>query len=1533
MIDQLHHDSNNSVCSSGDESVSASEFSSNPLLSDFAGRHSAHLHCDFPDLSNPSRVFNPIKLVQGLIDQFWNCPSALTAFARKSLHTGTCGQQGKSPTSLWPVPPVRWSWTAASRLGPRRRRRRHFYRIRHELLQIVLISLNWETLGFPTSPPKEAVLGAPFSAQQHAIIERIEGMLDHFLHMSPFGAEDLGRSSEKFQSVINLIQSFPKCKLDVEVLEQGFLQVHESLDPYRSHFESKPCSQTVDDPAHLHCSDVGAVAKASLASAKPVVADRVKWSYPPSFDAQEFLNPVVREAYNDPEVLRKPSSEWPVSRPAKMHIEHKEFLRLVNKWDSLGACMLVDVSEVSMDEAVGIFCVAKDSQHDRLIINPKTINGRMDTITESTKELAPGNMLGLLSLAPDEVFRFQADDLSDFYYTFKVPEKRALRNTFRLILDWQEVQHLQCFEPRFRNRQVAVALKTLAMGDSLAVEIAQQAHCNVLKQLCGSMIHHETLKYRSPVPRTDFIELLAIDDHVGIQRVKSSEYRLQPWLRDNEVFQASQVAYQKVGLIQQEKKRKRNQTSGIILGADFDGVEGKVMGPRNRIAILSILTLSVARLGVCTRKLLSVILGCWIHVLLFRRVFFAVIDQLFKEGLEHPVDTTFCLSRRARSELQLLATFGPLAQSDLRTRYSDKIYCTDASPYGGAVVAAHIGSTASSEIWRHSEQKGFYTRLHSPASEILVEKGLVSEVAETFVPPQSHAFPITESVPAPMVEGILYDCIEIFRGTGNWSSAHESRGLRVHPGIENSGQLLRVADLSNDAVVRELISLALRRVISDWHAGVPCLSFGVLRRPQVRSIQCPAGFDPSDPFTQHHNQLARRTAFIMMIALLSGLWISIEQPGASRMFHLHCYRVLVMLGCVVSRFAFCNFGSAFNKPSKWLHNKPWLIELEGSCQCPWKGDHFVVQGSFTKENLTTFKHRCRPSCTSVYGSEPRVGQAVSSFSAAYPYKLVHQMASGLIKAKQGVVAKISREKKIESFREVGMFCTEPPITIPTDPSYPQRPGHEDPEWILELCDCLTFSELFRYRFKRPGHINVNEARTYKSLLKAIAKSEPNTRFLAILDSRVTIGAASKGRSSSSSISTILRGCIAYCVGGNLYPGLLHGPSDKNPADAPSRDREVPAPRRRHPSWLSDLQQGNFHKFDCVVQSSQFSLNAARWLRFLLLLAGDIEENPGPVRPRQERGPLDLSVGFVPATTDRMKRCFSAFQEWVSTQDIDWENLLTDMQAIVWALRAYGLYCFEAGLPRYMYVYSITAAQEFVPACRPHLSVAWQIDKKWQIHEPGECRSVLPVVVVRAAACVGCLWGWMNWTALFLLGFAAMLHPAEMIDLVRRDLILPSDVFHDSTSLFIKVRNPKTARFARRQHGRVDDDSIIQFVAAVYGDLPLSARLYPASMTTFRKQWNAVMSSLGVPHSQRGNGATPGVLRGSGATYLYSNSEDINWVAWRGRWSRVRTLEYYLQEVGAQMLIHSLPATAKAKIEVFSNASSAVISFSSLRRSK
>eukprot|EP00438_Fugacium_kawagutii_P021739 Skav206696 [mRNA] locus=scaffold99:17529:21803:+ [translate_table: standard] len=1413
-------------------------------------------------------------------------------------------------------------------LNPRRRRRLKFNRAKHDLLVLVICSLNFEVLGFPKRAPPNAQLGAHISSQQHAVIERIDRTLSHFMQMSPWSADDLGRAREKFEMLINQIQELPKCTLGLEDLTEFLTHMHGSFDPYSTHFARVPEESCPSDQHECTAAGQPLATEANFASAKPVIASRIKWENPPSFAARDYLDdPLLKAAFDDPETLRKPPELWSRVPPGKMHCTRAEFLRLAQKWDSLGACMLIPAELKDSSEAVGVFAVGKDVHHDRLIINPRTINSRMFSISQSTKELAPGCLLGLLHLDDHEMFRFCADDLSDFYFTFHVSEARGSRNAFKYIFDGSELRGFSCYDPTLDGHKVRICLRTLAMGDNLAVEIAQQAHSNVLKFLCGAMVSKETLRYRHPIPRTSYIEMLAIDDHIGLQKLAIRDYPSNPTLRDTKVFKAAESAYSRVGLVQHERKRKRNETKGILLGADFDGLAGVVMAPRNRIIMLSIITLSVVNQGTCTPKLLSVLVGCWIHVLMFRRALFAVFDQVFKESQGVQGNNTFCLSRKARSELQLISCLAPLAQSNMRASYASKLYSTDASPEGGAITFTDISSSMCQELWRHTEQRGFYTKLLSPVSEILYEKGLSIEAEK--LPPhnapdlgkiESH---FTCSVPPPLSEGILFDCVELFRGTGGWSQAHKALGLVVHDGFDVDSRRLRVGDIHSNSVCHELIGLALRKVVRTWHAGVPCLTFGTLRRPQLRSKEHPAGFDPTESLTAYHNSLARRTAFILTIAVMLGQFISVEQPGGSRLFLLHCYKVLISLGCVISHFRFCSYGSALEKHSKWLHNQPWLVPLESKCTCAYKNNHFVVQGNFTTESIADFNHRCRPSAAAVYGRMPRVGESVATYSGAYPFELVRRMASGMVAMIQGQRLPMPDAVRIRSLAEVGLDPEASGVNwVANEPGFPSRPWHEDPQWISEICNSLSFKLLFRYQFKRRGHINVNETRVYKSWMKAMAKTNPDSRFVGLLDSRVTIGSAAKGRSSSYSISRILQGSLAYVLGSGLYPGCLHCYSGDNRSDGPSRMKPIEGPRFQPPQWLKELLQGDAAKFDMVAESARVPRNPARWIRFLLMLCGDIHPNPGP---RVPRGPMDLSVGFAQVTSDRMRRCVDAFKVWCAEHlQIKFEKLLSEPASLGWALRAYGLYCFEEGLPRYLFVYSITGLQELHPEARQYLAVAWQIDKKWQIHEPGQCRSVLPVSAIKACLCLAAMWGWHNWLGIVVIGFGAMLHPSEMVSLVRRDLVFPSDVGYDSPSLFIHVRDPKTARFARRQHGRIDDPDMIWIVYKLFGSLELDEKLYPASFTSFRKQWDAIMRQLGIPFRQSERGATPGVLRGSGATFLYSSSEDVSWVAWRGRWARVRTLEYYLQEVGAHLLVHSLDRVAKYKIEQLSAASWPVI---------
>ena len=181
--------------------------------------------------------------------------------------------------------------------------------------------------------------------------------------------------------------------------------------------------------------------------------------------------------------------------------------------------------------------------------------------------------------------------------------------------------------------------------------------------------------------------------------------------------------------------------------------------------------------------------------------------------------------------------------------------------------------------------------------------------------------------------------------------------------------------------------------------------------------------------------------------------------------------------------------------------------------------------------------------------------------------------------------------------------------------------------------------------------------------------------------------------------------------------------------------------------------------------------------------------------RAARGPLDLQSGFAVSTRQKMTKSLEAFRCWLLEElGLTLPQVLSSQRSAALALRAYGLALFEGGFPRYLLVYAITAVQDICPEFRSHLTPAWQIDKKWQLAEPGSCRPVISRPVLLAALSLALLWGWNDWAAITLLGFLCMLHPNEFIALTRGDLVLPVDALSSDRIAYIHIGNPKTARF-------------------------------------------------------------------------------------------------------------------------------------------
>ena len=114
---------------------------------------------------------------------------------------------------------------------------------------------------------------------------------------------------------------------------------------------------------------------------------------------------------------------------------------------------------------------------------------------------------------------------------------------------------------------------------------------------------------------------------------------------------------------------------------------------------------------------------------------------------------------------------------------------------------------------------------------------------------------------------------------------------------------------------------------------------------------------------------------------------------------------------------------------------------------------------------------------------------------------------------------------------------------------------------LELRD---FDVIFSVRITEPGHINLEEARALVLYVKWVLRRKERFchRVVVLVDSKVVIGAATKGRSSSQPLNAILRRLAALCFAGGLVLHCVFISTSHNPGDWPSRGGPELRRRRR-----------------------------------------------------------------------------------------------------------------------------------------------------------------------------------------------------------------------------------------------------------------------------------------------------------------------------------------------------------------------------------
>ena len=401
----------------------------------------------------------------------------------------------------------------------------------------------------------------------------------------------------------------------------------------------------------------------------------------------------------------------------------------------------------------------------------------------------------------------------------------------------------------------------------------------------------------------------------------------------------------------------------------------------------------------------------------------------------------------------------------------------DASPTGAGLCAATLPRDAVKELWRYSEQKGFYTKLLEPAGAILAAAGLdedpgvglVEDLGDTNVAGLSFGSePLPLKRPLSTTGGFLH----LFLPGSTWDQAHEAAGLAAVPLDDpRLPSELHFTSLSSDAVFHGLRDLITSGAVFDLHVSAPALSFLPRGRFKARSEADPSAACRVTGDLALHNQLARRLCFLMCLAASCGVYFSVAQPAASLMFRLHCFRSLIACGAVLSYACACDFGAPFRRPLAFLHNKPWLLELGewgGVCRCPPGASHFPVAGSFSHVSAGRFETLCSPSATAVFGRSPRAGELVSSYSAEYPRALAYRAASGSALATAGMVAPMPASAPLRTLKALGFWVVGPEPSFLDTVVFEPRSFHDDPEWIGELADCLEFVELLRYKVRGTG---------------------------------------------------------------------------------------------------------------------------------------------------------------------------------------------------------------------------------------------------------------------------------------------------------------------------------------------------------------------------------------------------------------------------------------------------------------------------------
>lgn len=381
----------------------------------------------------------------------------------------------------------------------------------------------------------------------------------------------------------------------------------------------------------------------------------------------------------------------------------------------------------------------------------------------------------------------------------------------------------------------------------------------------------------------------------------------------------------------------------------------------------------------------------------------------------------------------------------------------------------------------------------------------------------------------------FFDFIEAFGGVGAVSDAIASLGAVVAPVLDLTWS--RQYNFQNVRLLEWFLFMLEEKRILGVLLAPPCTTFSAAAHPAVRSYQQPEGFQRTLPKVLLGNHMAFKSLIIMKYLHQKALVGMMEQPRLSKMAWLRGWRSLLEKGCAESVVAECQFQSPHKKEFRLLCTG--LDHQAIDVRCQGGHVHLPIAGKYTKPSAI--------------------------YTPAFAMHLAKHLWDGI-----RVVKLRDSEGEAEN-------------------------GFES----IVVNDVLLSSQWEEHRdwfWQHKAHINVLETSTVTSLFREIiAEEEEDMRQNVLVDSSVAKGALAKGRSSAFSLQPTLRRSACYQIAGGIFPAYSFAPTRWNPADAPTRDKDMPSP--------VPFSLNGFLDFSSLSSLHSVVLNrpSSNWVRLSLLV--------------------------------------------------------------------------------------------------------------------------------------------------------------------------------------------------------------------------------------------------------------------------------------------------------------------------------------------